>query len=89
MKSSYVDNALMLYDDARDLNFTFAYEDHIMGLGYGSVEARRSAYENITPEEVMRAAKIIFSPSNLTLTAKGNKKRINTAAIADIISRLK
>jgi predicted Zn-dependent peptidase len=89
MKSSYVDNALMLYDDARDLNFTFAYEDHIMGLGYGSVEARRSAYENITPEDVMRAAEIIFTSSNLTLTAKGNKKRINAARIESIISELK
>ena len=88
MKSGYVDNAYMLYDDARELNFTFAYDNHVMDLGYASIEERRSAYERISAEDVRRAANIIFTRDNLTLTLKGDKKRISTEALSNIVSRL-
>lgn len=88
MKCGYVDNAYMLYDDARELNFTFAYDNHVMDLGYSSIDERREAYEKITPEDVARAAREIFRKENLTLTVKGNKKRINTSALAEIIAEL-
>lgn len=89
MRASYVDNAGMLYDDSRDLNFTMAYDNHVMKLGYSSLEARTAAYASVTPEEVRRAACEIFTPENLTLTIKCNTKKINTAEIENIISRLK
>lgn len=88
MKCGYVDNAYMLYDDARELNFTFAYDNHVMDLGYSSIDERREAYEKITPEDVSRAAREIFRKENLTLTVKGNKKRINTSSLTEIISAL-
>lgn len=88
MKCGYVDNAYMLYDDARELNFTFAYDNHVMDLGYSSIDERREAYEKITPEDVSRAAREIFRKENLTLTVKGNKKRINTSSLTEIISEL-
>ena len=88
MKAGYVDNAYMLYDDQRDLNFTFAYDNHIMGLGYASVEERRSAYASVTPFDIKSTACEIFSINNLTLTVKGNKKRIDTARLKDIINGL-
>jgi predicted Zn-dependent peptidase len=88
MKSGYVDNAYMLYDDARELNFTFAYDNHVMDLGYASIDERRAAYESITPEDVRRAAEIIFTSDNLTLTLKGDKKKTDTEALAKIVSRL-
>lgn len=88
MKSGYVNNAYMLYDDARELNFTFAYDNHIMELGYPSLEERKKAYSNVTPEDIRRAASDIFKPENLTLTVKGNKKKIDTEKIKGIISGL-
>ena len=88
MKSGYVDNAYMLYDDARELNFTFAYDNHIMDLGYQSIDERRSAYESITPEDIRRAAGIIFTKENLTLTLKGDKKKTDTDALSRIVSKL-
>ena len=88
MKASYVDNAYMLYDDMRELNFTFAYDNHIMGLGYASIEDRRAAYESVTPEDVRRTAEEIFKVTNLTVTVKGNKKRIDTERIKSIIKNL-
>ena len=89
MKSGYVNNAYMLYDDARELNFTFAYDNHIMGLGYPSLDERRAKYDSVTPADIRRAACEIFKPQNLTLTIKGNKKQINTEEIKKLISELK
>jgi len=84
MKSAYVDNAYMLYDDARELNFTFAYDNHVMQLGYSSIDERRAAYERITPEDIRRAACEIFRPENLTVTVKGNKKKIDIERINEL-----
>lgn len=89
MKSGYVDNADMLYDDTREFNFTMAYDNHIMKLGYGALEERKATYASVTPQEVRAAACQIFTPENLTLTVKGNKKKINTEEIKKFILRLK
>ncbi len=88
MTASYVDNAMMLYDDARELNFTFAYDNHIIGCGYTDLASRRAAYERVTPERIREVAARIFKRENLTLTLKGNKKRIDEERIKDILSRL-
>ena len=85
MKSAYVDNADMLYDDAREFNFTMAYDNHIMNLGYSTLECRKAAYDKINAEDIRRAACEIFKPQNLTLTVKGNKKKINNGEIEKII----
>ena len=71
--AGYVDNAMMLYDDSRELNFTFAYDNHIMSSGYTDIPDRRSAYERVTPERIRAAAEVIFTPANLTLTMKGKR----------------
>ncbi len=88
MAASYVDNAMMLYDDARELNFTLAYDNHIMGIGYADLGARRDAYARISPEDVRRVASEIFRTDNLTLTLKGQKKKINTERLREIIATL-
>ncbi len=87
-KASYVDNVMMLYDDNRELNFTFAYDNHILGLGYKSLEDRRMAYKSITPERFMSVANTIFTPDNLTLTLKGRHKKINLDDIKAIVCKL-
>ena len=88
MRAGYVDNAGMLYDDARELNFTMAYDNHVMNLGYASLEERIAAYAAVTPDEIRRAACEIFTPKNLTLTVKGSKKKINIEEIENLIFRL-
>ena len=88
MKAGYVDNAYMLYDDPRELNFTFSYDNHIIGANYASVEERRRRYADITEEDIRRAACEVFRPSNLTLTVKGDKKTADTEKIARIIRGL-
>lgn len=78
MKAGYTDNAGLLLDDARELNFTFAYDTEIMGLDFADIGQRRLAYEKITPEDIRFGAREIFTPENLVLTVKGNKKKIDT-----------
>ena len=88
MKVSYVDNAMMLYDDPRELNFTFAYDNHIMNAGYDSIPSRMSAYKSVSAFDLSRAARELFVPENLTVTVKGNKKKIDSQKIKEELSRL-
>ena len=88
MKAGYVDNAYMLLDDNAALNFTFAYDNCILGLGYPDIAARQRKYALVTPERIMSAARKIFTPDNLTLTIKGNKRRIDTEEIRKILLEL-
>lgn len=88
MKSSYVDNAYMLYDDPRELNFTFSYDAHVIDLPYSTVDDRAQTYRKITGEDVRRDACQIFIPNNLTLTLKGNKKKIDVERLKNIIREL-
>lgn len=85
--AGYVDNAMMLFDDSRELNFTFSYDNHIMNCSYADIEARRTAYECVTPERICEAAASIFTSDNLTLTLKG-KRSLDTEGIRELLLRL-
>lgn len=88
IRAGYTTGAMMLYDEPRELNFTFAYDNHIMDCAYPDLMARRHAYEAVSPEDIRAAAARIFTPSRLTLALKGNKRRIDTERIAGIVSKL-
>jgi predicted Zn-dependent peptidase len=86
MKAGYVDNAYMLYDDPRELNFTFAYDNHIMNEGYTSLDERRERYSAVTPEMVRACAMEIFKKENLTLTMKGVRRTTDAKKINEMLS---
>jgi predicted Zn-dependent peptidase len=88
MKATYVTNAKMLEDDVRELNFTMAYEGHVLGLGYSDISERAAIYSAATPDRLCDVAREIFRPECLTLTVKGNKRRIDRERLERIISRL-
>ena len=88
MRADYVDNKGLLYDDPRELNFVFAYDNHIMNAGYTTVDERADSYMAVTPERIRQLAQRIFRPENLTLAIKGNKKKIDTATLESIIKEL-
>ena len=89
MKAGYVKNAGLLSDDMRELNFTFAYDNHILSEGYGTVGERAERYAKVTPSEIRKTARLLFAPENLTLTVKGNKKRVNKEKIDKLILEYK
>lgn len=88
MKAGYVSNAYMLYDDFRELNFTFSYDNHIMGEKYSSIEDRINRYKKITPERIREVANGIFTFNNLTFTMKGDKKKVDKEKIIAHLKRL-
>ena len=88
MKAGYVTNAGLLYDEPRELNFTCSYDNHIMNSGYRSIEERAEKYKSVTPERIREVAEIIFRHENLTLAMKGNKKKIDTSRLEEIIKKL-
>ena len=88
MKANYVTNAPLLYDNPSDLNFAFAYDNHIMSEGYESVEDRAERYAAVTPERIRSIASEVFRPENLTLAIKGNKKKIDVEKLENIIEKL-
>ena len=85
MKAGYVTNGCLLADDPRELNFTFAYDNHVMSEGYTTLEERAARYDRVTPEDIRRIAAAVFKPENLTLALKGNKKRLDKARLDGLI----
>ena len=88
MHATYVDNAPMLLDSPRELNFTMAYDNHIMDMGYPDLRARASAYGAVTPGRLRELFCMIFTTNNLTFTMKGKRKSVDTKRLEDILARL-
>lgn len=89
IKTRFTDSAYLLYDDARELNFNFAYDCHIMNAPYRSVEESIALYNAVTPRDVWGAAREIFRAENLTLAIKADKKRIDIQRLEGIIEKFK
>ena len=85
MRAGYVDNAYMLFDDSRELNFTFGYDNHVLDLGYDGVEQRRRAYSAITPERIREVAREIFRAENMTVTLKCKRKKTDIEGLNAIL----
>ncbi|MBR2466959.1 MAG: insulinase family protein [Clostridia bacterium] len=88
MRSAYVDNAYMLLDDARELNFTFAYDNHVMNAGYADISERVKAYAGVTPERIRELCREIFKSANLTFTMKGSARRTDRERILALLDGL-
>ena len=88
MKAGYVTNCGLLYDSPSELNFAFAYDNRIMNESYKDISDRSARYASVTPERVREVAASIFCYNNLTLAMKGNKKKIDTARLEEIIKKL-
>lgn len=84
----YVDNAYVMLDDVSDLNWNFAYENHILNCNYQSLEDRIAAYQNVTAKRLTEIAQNIFRPENLTLTLKGKKAKIDVPALESLVRTL-
>lgn len=81
----YVDNAYIMMDNASELNWTFAYENHILNCGYHTMEERIHAYQAVTSERLTQIAQEIFCSSNLTFTLKGKKKKTDLPLLEKLL----
>lgn len=89
VRAPYTDNAYILLDTDADLNWNRAYESKILDLPYASVSDRAAAYAEVCDEDLKRLAQKIFVPSNMTLTVKGDKKRVDKDALVVLINEMK
>ena len=80
-KAPYTDNAAFVLDSARDFNFTLAYDRHILGLPYSSIEARKAAFLAVSAEDLLSLAREIFRPDCLALSIKADKRTLNEEAL--------
>ena len=84
----YVDNAYVMLDDVSDLNWNFAYENHILNCQYKSLDDRIAAYQKVTAKRLTEIAQDIFRPENLTLTLKGKKAKIDVESLKILTNQL-
>ena len=86
LETSTVDMDL---DRPCNLNWSMAYYNHILKttpIVY--TDELYGRFKNVSKEQVMAAAKEIFQTKNMTVALKGNKKKINTAEIENILKNL-
>lgn len=81
----YVDNAGFLLDDTEEFNWVRAYEGHILDVYYKDIEERTESYRQVTTERMTEICREVFRQSNILLTVKGKKKKVDTERLAEIL----
>lgn len=87
-KIYYTDNACLLLDNAEELNWTMAYENHILGGGSTSLSERSARYEAVGEEDVRRMAQKTFCRRSRMIGIKGRKKKLDLDRIETILAEL-
>ncbi len=80
--------AEMQLDKPDELNWILAYYNHILKTQPMDYSDEFYGRFRITKEQVTAAAKEIFQLRNMTIAVKGNKKKINTKNIENILKSL-
>lgn len=88
VKAPYIDNAMILFDNPEEFNWTMAYENHILNCNYDCIEDRINAFSKVTSERLTDIAKDVLNINNVVLTIKGNKKKIDLDKISSILKRI-
>lgn len=84
----YLDNGGLLFDSAEEFNWNRAYEVHILGCPYPTHAHRAEEFARVTPERIAQIAKEIFCRKNLTVSLKGNKRRLKTEILGKTLEKL-
>jgi predicted Zn-dependent peptidase len=73
----WTDNQMKLLDDPDDLNWEFAYENHILPNHFQDITDLSKAYAEVTSERLVKIAEEIFQPTHAMLFSLGNKKGLS------------
>lgn len=78
----------LMRDDPCSLNWSMAYENHILGAEPVDPEKERfGRYAGIGKEDLMNAAAEIFRRENLTFAVKGNIKQLPEAELLELLEQ--
>ena len=84
-KAPYTDNALFVLDYPKDLNWSLAYERHLLSLPYTSLEERSASFAAVTEKELLALAEEILRPDCLALCIKADKRRIDEETLRTML----
>ena len=84
----YIDNAGFLLDDTEEFNWVRAYEGHILDVYYKDIEERTESYRSVTTERMTQICREVFAQSNILLTIKGKKKKVDKERLSKILCTL-
>jgi predicted Zn-dependent peptidase len=87
-KVYYTDNACLVLDNAEELNWNMAYENHILDEKVKSIEDRKNFYASVTEAQIMKLACDVFRFPHLVMGIKGRKKKIDTEKVTEIMKKL-
>ena len=77
----------LMRDDPSSLNWSMAYENHILGAEPVDADRERfGRYAGITKADLMAAAGEIFRPENLTFAVKGNVRLLREEELLGLIT---
>lgn len=82
------DNQTQRLDDPESLNWTFAYENHILRHSYSDVQELAELNKHITSDQLVKTANEIFVNSNVMLITIGNKKGLSEIKLQKLLSEL-
>lgn len=88
VKAAYIDNGELILDHASNLNWTQAYEGHILGRTRLDLDDRKAEYAAVTASDITILAREIFKLDNLVVTVKGKKSKKLERDIKEIIETL-
>ena len=88
IKAPYIDNAMIMYDNPEEFNWSRAYEVHILNCEYTDIDDRIKAFASVTAEDLTQIAVDVLKKDNLVVTLKGNKKKIDLNKIRSIVSKI-
>jgi predicted Zn-dependent peptidase len=82
------DNQMQLLDNPDDLNWRFAYENHILENNYPDIAAIANSYNKITEGQLVKIANKIFIPNNCVVVSIGNKKGLSERKLHEILLKM-
>ena len=63
-------------------------EGHILDVYYKDIEERTESYRSVTTERMTQICREVFAQSNILLTIKGKKKKVDKERLSKILCTL-
>lgn len=82
------DNQMGMLDDPEGLNWTFAYQNHIINNKYSDISSLAEEYRQIAKERLVEISNQIFTRNNVVLVSIGNKKGLSEEKLHGILAEL-
>ena len=88
VKAVYIDNGELILDHAGNLNWTQAYEAHILAKTSADLETRKAQYAAVAAEDITALAREIFTLDHLVVTVMGKKTKKLERELNEIVRGL-